>query len=69
MMCILIVITFQITMDESLDSSIPQLISEVLKGPDNSWKKNTVKLLVPGWFAVMFFVMWALLGKLESESD
>ena len=56
-------------MGDTLDSSISQLIGEVEKGPETAWMKGAVKLLFPVWFAMMFYIMWALLGKLERESD
>ena len=56
-------------MGDTLDSSISQLIGEVEKGPDTQWMKGAVKLLLPVWFAMMFYIMCALLGKLEQESD
>ena len=56
-------------MGDTIDSSISQLIGEVEKGPDTPWMKGAVKLLVPVWFAMLFYIMWALLGKLERESD
>ena len=60
-------ILFQKIMDEKEDTSIHQLISEILKEPDNSWKKKTLKLFIPFWFVVMFFLLWILLGKLDND--
>ena len=56
-------------MEETLDASISNLIGEVEKGPETPWMKGAIKLLVPVWFALLLYIMWALLGKLERESD
>ena len=52
-----------------LDSSISQLICEVEKGPETPWIKWALKILVPVWVCMMFYIIWALLGKLEQVSD
>ena len=60
---------FQINMADTLDASISQLICEVEKGPETPWIKWAVKVLVPVWICMMFYIIWALLGKLEEVSD
>ena len=56
-------------MGETLDLSISQIVCEVEKGPETPWIKCAVKLFFPLWIFMMFYIMWALLGKLEEEFD
>ena len=50
------------------DRAIAELVEQALVGPEKAWQKQLVTALMPVWLAMMAYIIWALLFKLESTA-
>ena len=52
-------------------SEFDQNMSDLVKdlNTENLLVKVSLRILFPVWFGMMFYIIWALVGKLESVSD
>ena len=50
------------------DRAIAELVEQALVGPEKTWQRQLVTALMPVWLAMMAYIIWALLFKLESTA-
>ena len=50
------------------DRAIAELVGQALVGPEKAWQRQLVTALMPVWLAMMAYIIWALLSKLESTA-
>ena len=50
------------------DRAIAELVDQALVGPEKVWQRQLVTALMPVWLAMMAYIIWALLFKLESTA-
>ena len=50
------------------DRAIAELVEQALVGPEKAWQRQLVTALMPVWLAMMAYIIWALLFKLESTA-
>ena len=50
------------------DRAIAELVDQALVGPEKAWQRQLVTALMPLWLAMMAYIIWALLFKLESTA-
>ena len=50
------------------DRAIAELVEQALVGPEKAWQRQLVTALMPIWLAMMAYIIWALLFKLESTA-
>ena len=50
------------------DRAIAELVDQALVGPEKAWQRQLVTALMPVWLAMMAYIIWALLFKLESTA-
>ena len=50
------------------DRAIAELVEQALTGPEKAWQRQLVTALMPVWLAMMAYIIWALLFKLESTA-
>ena len=50
------------------DRAIAELVEQALVGPEKAWQRQLVTALMPVWLAMMAYIIWALMFKLESTA-
>ena len=50
------------------DQAIAELVEQALVGPEKAWQRQLVTALMPVWLAMMAYIIWALMFKLESTA-
>ena len=51
------------------DRNVSELVNDVNYSAKNPVLKLGIRFLFPIWFGMMAYIVWALVGKLESVSD
>ena len=51
------------------DTNVSDLVNDVNYSAKNPVLKLVIRFLFPIWFGMMGYILWALVGKLESISD
>ena len=44
------------------------IVYQALAGPEKAWQRQLMTALMPIWLAMMAYIIWALMFKLESTA-
>ena len=58
-----ITLTTTVTMTVAL-----RFVYQALAGPEKAWQRQLMTALMPIWLAMMAYIIWALMFKLESTA-
>ena len=56
-------LTMTVTMTLAL-----RIVYQALAGPEKAWQRQLMAALMPIWLAMMAYIIWALMFKLESTA-
>ena len=45
-----------------------RIVYQALAGPEKAWQRQLMAALMPIWLAMMAYIIWALMFKLESTA-
>ena len=45
-----------------------RIVYQALAGPEKAWQRQLMTALMPIWLAMMAYIIWALMFKLESTA-
>ena len=64
-----VTVTWNMTLTMTVTITVAlRILYQALAGPEKAWQRQLMTTLMPIWLAMMAYIIWALMFKLESTA-